>query len=92
MQIQKSDAVQSVEDFRAAVAASFETSGAVLLNLIEALAVGPRPGALRRLAAGLFLELEWHKPEVKPRGKSPGRAAGATPGPRTRFKVYRAEA
>ena len=50
------------------------------------------PGALRRLAAGLFLELEWHKPEVKPRGKSPGRAAGATQEPRARFKVYRAEA
>jgi hypothetical protein len=50
------------------------------------------PGAMRRLAAGLFLELEWRKPIVKPRGKSPGRASGATQEPRTRFKVYRAEA
>ncbi len=50
------------------------------------------PGAMRRLAAGLFLGLEWHKPEVKPRGKSPGRTTGATQEPRTRFKVYRAEA
>ena len=45
MQIQKSALTQSVDDFRAAVAASFETSGAVLLNLMDALAVGPRPGA-----------------------------------------------
>ena len=45
MQIQKSVSAQSVEDFRAAVADSFDTNGAVLLNLIEALAVGPRPGA-----------------------------------------------
>ena len=50
------------------------------------------PGALRRLAAGLFLGLDWHQPEVKPRGKSPGRAAGATQEPRQRFKVYRATA
>lgn len=50
------------------------------------------PGAVRRQAAGLFLGLEWRKPEVKPRGKSPGRAPGATQEPRTRFKVYRAEA
>ena len=71
MQLQKSASAQSVEDFRAAVAASFETSGAVLLNLIEALAVGPRPGApavfayghdhlyqgLRRAAAALGKEI-----------------------------------
>ena len=50
------------------------------------------PGAMRRLAAGLFLGLGWSKPAVKPRGKSPGRAAGARQEPRTRFKVYRAEA
>ena len=50
------------------------------------------PGALRRLAAGLFLGLDWSKPEVKPRGKSAGRAAGATQEPRARFKVYRATA
>lgn len=47
------------------------------------------PGAMRRLAAGLFLGLGWSKPEVKPRGKSPGRAKGATQKPRQRFKVYR---
>jgi len=47
------------------------------------------PGAMRRLAAGLFLGLGWTKPEVKPRGKSPGRAKGATQEPRERFKVYR---
>lgn len=50
------------------------------------------PGAMRRLAAGLFLGLEWRKPEVKPRGKSPGRAEGAKQQPRQRFKVYRATA
>jgi hypothetical protein len=50
------------------------------------------PGAMRRLAAGLFLGLEWSKPEVKPRGKSPGRAKGAKQEPRERFKVYRAGA
>jgi len=47
------------------------------------------PGAMRRLAAGLFIELGWNKPEVKPRGKSPGRAKGATQKPRKRFEVYR---
>jgi len=47
------------------------------------------PGAMRRLAAGLFIGLGWSKPEVKPRGKSPGRAKGARPEPRQRFKVYR---
>src|SRR5215813_2129000 len=47
------------------------------------------PGAMRRLAAGLFLGLGWSKPEVKPRGKSPGHAKGATQKPRQRFKVYR---
>jgi hypothetical protein len=50
------------------------------------------PGAMRRLAAGLFIELERGKPEVKPRGKSPGRAEGAKQEPRERFKVYRAGA
>lgn len=50
------------------------------------------PGAMRRLAAGLFIGLEWSKPEVKPRGKSPGRAEGAKQEPRKRFKVYRAGA
>jgi hypothetical protein len=50
------------------------------------------PGAMRRLAAGLFIELGWSKPEVKPRGKSPGRAEGAKQEPRERFKVYRAGA
>ena len=49
------------------------------------------PGAMRRLAAGLFIELGWSKPTVKPRGKSPGRAVGATQTPRPRFKVHRAE-
>ena len=47
------------------------------------------PGAMRRLAAGLFLGLEWSQPEVKPRGKSAGRAKGATQESRERFKVYR---
>ena len=50
------------------------------------------PGAMRRLAAGLFIGLGWSKPEVKPRGKSPGRAEGAKQEPRQRFKVYRAGA
>lgn len=48
------------------------------------------PGAMRRLAAGLFLGFGWRKPEVKPRGKSPGRAQGETQTPRERFKVHRA--
>lgn len=43
MPIQNSTSSQSVQDFRAAVAASFDASGAVLLNIIDALAVGPRP-------------------------------------------------
>jgi hypothetical protein len=47
------------------------------------------PGAMHRLAAGLFIALGWNKPEVKPRGKSPGRAKGATQKPRQRFEVYR---
>ena len=50
------------------------------------------PGAVRRLAAGLFLGLGWSKPVIKPRGKSPGRATGETQPPRPRFKVYRAGA
>jgi hypothetical protein len=47
------------------------------------------PGAMRRLAAGLFLQFGWQKPEVKPRGKSPERAKGANQPSRKRFKVYR---
>src|SRR5262249_44305940 len=45
MPIQKCASTQSVQDFRATVADSFVSSGAVLLNLIDALAVGPRPGS-----------------------------------------------
>ena len=45
MEIPKNVSAQSVADFRAAVARSFDTSGTVRLNLIAALAVGPRPGA-----------------------------------------------
>ena len=45
------------------------------------------PGAMRRLAAGLFIALGWSKPEVKPRGKSPGRTAGEKQEPRKRFKA-----
>jgi hypothetical protein len=41
----KSTSTQSVQDFRAAVADSFVSSGAVLLNIIDALAIGPRPGS-----------------------------------------------
>lgn len=44
---------------------------------------------MRRLAAGLFIALGWNQPEVKPRGKSPGRAKGAKQRPRQRFEVYR---
>jgi hypothetical protein len=47
------------------------------------------PGAMRGLAAGLFIELGWNKSEVKTRGKSSGRAKGATQKPRKRFEVYR---
>src|SRR5262249_12351446 len=45
MPIQKCASTQSVQDFRATVADSFVSSGAVLLNIIDALAVGPRPGS-----------------------------------------------
>src|SRR5215510_8706971 len=51
MPIQKCASTQSVQDFRATVADSFVSSGAVLLNLIDALAVGPRPGSPVEVAA-----------------------------------------
>ena len=47
------------------------------------------PGAIRRLAAGLLLSLGWSKPELKTRGKSPGRAKETRFEPRERFKAYR---
>ena len=45
MENQKSASSQSVQDFRAAVVRSFDSQGVVLLNIIDALAVGPRPGS-----------------------------------------------
>jgi hypothetical protein len=45
MPIQQGASTQSVQDFHAAVAASFVSSGAVLLNIIEALAIGPSPSS-----------------------------------------------
>jgi DDE superfamily endonuclease len=47
------------------------------------------PGAVRRLAPGLFLSMGWSQPQPKTRGKSPGRAAGTTFEPRRQFKAYR---
>jgi len=41
----KNASAQSVLDFRAAVSRSFSTQGSVLLNVIDALAVGPRPAS-----------------------------------------------
>src|SRR5262249_1011212 len=39
----RSVAMQSVQELRNAVAQSFQVESSVLLNLIDALAVGPRP-------------------------------------------------
>jgi Transposase DDE domain len=47
------------------------------------------PGAARKMAPGLLLSLGWRKPEPKPRGKSPGRAAGTKLEPRKTFKAAR---
>src|SRR5262249_24887939 len=45
------------------------------------------PGAIRRLAAGLLLDLGWSKPEPITRGKSAGRVEGTTFEPRKQFKA-----
>lgn len=44
------------------------------------------PGAVRRMAAGLLLDLGWNKPKPKTRGKSPGRAKGTKLEARKQFK------
>ena len=47
--------IKSVQEFRDAVAASFGAGGAVLLNLIDTLATGPRPGSpVEVTLSGLF--------------------------------------
>jgi hypothetical protein len=51
--------------------------------------IGLACGQFNGLAAGLFIGLGWSKPEVKPRGESPGCAEWETQEPRQRFKVYR---
>jgi hypothetical protein len=45
MQIQNSASKHSVQDLLTIVADSFDAGGAVLLNLIEAIAIGPSPGS-----------------------------------------------
>lgn len=47
------------------------------------------PGAVRRVAMGLFVKLGIHPPQPQVRGKSPGRAAGTRLAPRKRYRVFR---
>ncbi len=47
------------------------------------------PGAVRRVAVGLFVKLGIHPPQPQVRGKSPGRAAGTRLAPRKRYRVFR---
>lgn len=47
------------------------------------------PGAVRRTAAAIFLQLGLTKPSVVSRGKSPGRAKGTCFEPRKRYRLYR---
>jgi hypothetical protein len=47
------------------------------------------PGAVRRLALALFVKLGIQSPQPQPRGKSPGRTAGAHFVPRRRYRLFR---
>ena len=47
------------------------------------------PGAVRRVAVGLFVKLGIHPPQPQERGKSPGRAGGTRLAPRKRYRIFR---
>lgn len=47
------------------------------------------PGAVRRVALGLFVQLGLHPPKPQVRGKSPGRAVGMRLTPRKRYRIFR---
>jgi hypothetical protein len=47
------------------------------------------PGAMRRVALGLFVKLGIQPPKPKVRGKSPGRAVGTRLQPRKRYRLFR---
>jgi hypothetical protein len=50
------------------------------------------PGAVRRVAMGLFLKLGIQRANPHLRGKSPGRAVGVRLEPRKRYRIYRKRA
>lgn len=47
------------------------------------------PGAVRRVALGLFVKLGIQPPQPQVRGKSPGRAVGTRLEPRKRYRIFR---
>lgn len=47
------------------------------------------PGAVRRVALGLFVKLGIRAPQPQVRGKSPGRAVGTRLVPRKRYRIFR---
>ena len=47
------------------------------------------PGAVRRVALGLFVKLGIRPPQPQVRGKSPGRAVGTRLEPRKRYRIFR---
>jgi len=47
------------------------------------------PGAVRRVALGLFVKLGIQPPQPQVRGKSPGRAVGTRLQPRKRYRIFR---
>jgi hypothetical protein len=47
------------------------------------------PGAVRRVALGLFVKLGIQSPRPQVRGKSPGRAMGTRLEPRKRYRIFR---
>jgi hypothetical protein len=47
------------------------------------------PGAVRRVALGLFVKLGIHPPQPQVRGKSPGRTVGTRLEPRQRYRIFR---
>lgn len=55
----QTESTQSVQEFRDAVAASLGSGGAVLLNLIDTLVVGPRPGSPVELTLSELFAYGW---------------------------------
>jgi hypothetical protein len=47
------------------------------------------PGAVRRVAVGLFVKLRIQPPQPQVRGKSPGRVPGTRLAPRKRYRLFR---